>query len=525
MPLDGPWQFHLGDDPTWAANAVDDATGHDGWEQITAEQPWGLQSHANYTGFAWYRRHISITTAPGASPDIALMIPAIDDIYELYWNGVPVGRLGSFPPHVDYFSFVPAQTYGLGPVHSGVLAVRVAKMPLATNDDGTAGGFEALPVIGSPEAIAAAKDARDYKWLRGQQFRFGLTSLYGLTAVFSFFVWLRNRRQRLLFWMAVYTFMPVLELFLNGLRLPISNLWLTFLIQTSIQIREISQWFVLLWLLQLHDFAKLTRFIRWVAIISVVAGTVDGALFFLYPSPLSDMAFQLSDAFLTFFMLPGEAIPAYLVVYAIVRKHKLDPARWLVAIVATVNAIFYSVSNIAAQGVRFTHWTLPAKMNAPMFTLFGSVIQIQTVLRTVLFLSIVYAVVRYSLESRRRQIALEQEFQNARELQQILIPETLPSSPGFTLTSAYKPALEVGGDFFQIIPLEGSLQGSTLIVLGDVSGKGLPRCHDRFSDHGSRAHLCDLCPAACPHSGRDQPAPSWPNAGRIRHLHRSHPQS
>jgi len=50
------------------------------------------------------------------------------------------------------------------------------------------------------------------------------------------------------------------------------------------------------------------------------------------------------------------------------------------------------------------------------------------------------------------------------------VPEALPSMPGFTLTSAYRPAQEVGGDFFQIIPLEG---GSTLVILGDVSGKGL----------------------------------------------------
>ena len=55
-------------------------------------------------------------------------------------------------------------------------------------------------------------------------------------------------------------------------------------------------------------------------------------------------------------------------------------------------------------------------------------------------------------------------------MQQVIIPEALPAIAGFTLTSAYKPALEVGGDFFQIIPLTG---GSTLVVLGDVSGKGL----------------------------------------------------
>jgi hypothetical protein len=40
----------------------------------------------------------------------------------------------------------------------------------------------------------------------------------------------------------------------------------------------------------------------------------------------------------------------------------------------------------------------------------------------------------------------------------------------YRLTTAYRPAQEVGGDFFQIIPLDGS---STLVVLGDVNGKGL----------------------------------------------------
>jgi serine phosphatase RsbU (regulator of sigma subunit) len=112
-------------------------------------------------------------------------------------------------------------------------------------------------------------------------------------------------------------------------------------------------------------------------------------------------------------------------------------------------------------------------MQQPVFTLFGNSFSVQILLRTLLFLSIVYAVIRYSMANRQRQTNLEREFQNARELQQILVPETLPAIPGFTLTSAYRPAQEVGGDFFQIIPLEGALQGSTLIVLGDVSGKGL----------------------------------------------------
>jgi len=468
-PLDGPWQFHLGDDPAWAGQAFDDS----GWEQITADQPWGAQSHPSYAGYAWYRRHITLSPAEGASPDVALLIPAIDDAYELYWNGVPVGHLGSLPPHLDWMNFVPAQTYGLGPVRSGVLAVRVYKVALSSTDDGTAGGFEALPIIGSPEAIAAKKDALDFRWLRGQQFRFALTVLYGLASLLSLIAWLRDRREKLLFWMAVYTAMPLLELAFNGLRLPISNIWLTFLVQTSIQIREISQWYLLLWLLQLDVHPKLFRFVRVAAIISFAAGTLDGLLSFVYPPIMSVAAFQIADAVLTFFILPFEAIPTLLVVYAMVRRKRLDSARWLVAGFALVAGTFYSVQNIASQGTRFTHWTLAAKMVAPQFTLFGSTFPIQSILRTLLFLSIVYAVVRYASENRRRQAVLEQEFQNARELQQLLIPETLPALPGYAVTSAYRPAQEVGGDFFQILPLEGEHSKSMLIVLGDVSGKGL----------------------------------------------------
>jgi Stage II sporulation protein E (SpoIIE) len=144
-----------------------------------------------------------------------------------------------------------------------------------------------------------------------------------------------------------------------------------------------------------------------------------------------------------------------------------------VAIFALLSGTWYSFGNIIDQGVRFTHWTIGEKMRVPLFVLLGNSFGIQILLRTLLFLSIVYAVVRYSINNQRRQTKLEREFQNARELQQLLVPETLPAIPGFTLTSAHHPAQEVGGDFFQIIPLEDAQQDTTLIVLGDVSGKGL----------------------------------------------------
>jgi serine phosphatase RsbU (regulator of sigma subunit) len=51
-----------------------------------------------------------------------------------------------------------------------------------------------------------------------------------------------------------------------------------------------------------------------------------------------------------------------------------------------------------------------------------------------------------------------------------LIPRELPNLPGWLIESEYRPARQVGGDFFQVLP--GS-DGSLLFAVGDVSGKGL----------------------------------------------------
>jgi hypothetical protein len=202
--LDGPWQFHLGDDARWANPATADATGQNGWEQLAADQPWGAQGHPAYAGFAWYRKHLHLTPATGAAPDFAILFPSVDDAYEVYWNGRFVGRFGNLPPHPVCFFAPGEQIFGLGPAQDGVLAIRVWKQPLTSFDPAEIGGFEATPLIGSLQAIAGIKAQDDYAWMRGNQFRFGLWSLYSLAAVLGFFIWLRSRGQRELLALAVY---------------------------------------------------------------------------------------------------------------------------------------------------------------------------------------------------------------------------------------------------------------------------------------------------------------------------------
>jgi hypothetical protein len=77
--------------------------------------------------------------------------------------------------------------------------------------------------------------------------------------------------------------------------------------------------------------------------------------------------------------------------------------------------------------------------------------------------------VRALVEDRTERQRMLGELEAARAVQQVLIPESIPSTPGFEINAAYRPFGEVGGDFFQILP---QVDGSVLVAIGDVSGKG-----------------------------------------------------
>ena len=79
--------------------------------------------------------------------------------------------------------------------------------------------------------------------------------------------------------------------------------------------------------------------------------------------------------------------------------------------------------------------------------------------------------VRDLIDDRREKQRMSAELEAARSVQQVLIPEQIPAVPGFSIQAVYKPYGEVGGDFFQILPLPDS---AVLVVIGDVSGKGMP---------------------------------------------------
>jgi len=156
--LDGPWKFHVGDDPRWAEIGADDGT----WETIDLTAApgshdgdvglpdyvggWMAQGHPGYHGYAWYRRTVAVP-ARDASWDV-LGPTLVENAYELYWNGKLLGGSGSLGAQPRLVGTrptkfaLPANSSGT----TGVLAVRVY-MPAGSGVSADGGGLHTAPML------------------------------------------------------------------------------------------------------------------------------------------------------------------------------------------------------------------------------------------------------------------------------------------------------------------------------------------------------------------------------------------
>jgi serine phosphatase RsbU (regulator of sigma subunit)/ketosteroid isomerase-like protein len=83
-------------------------------------------------------------------------------------------------------------------------------------------------------------------------------------------------------------------------------------------------------------------------------------------------------------------------------------------------------------------------------------------------LSIMLPALEQQMRERER---VEQELRVARHIQQASLPKEVPELEGWEIAPRYRPAREVGGDFYDFHPLADGRVG---LVVGDATGKGVP---------------------------------------------------
>ncbi len=101
IPLSGFWKFRAGDDPDWKETGYSDTD----WENILVPAAWETQGYKNYDGYAWYRYQVYIPEKY-RDEQLILFLGKIDDVDEVYFNGIYTGRTGHMPEDPDkrYFN-------------------------------------------------------------------------------------------------------------------------------------------------------------------------------------------------------------------------------------------------------------------------------------------------------------------------------------------------------------------------------------------------------------------------------------
>ena len=461
--LDQPWRFHVGDDLHWADPAFDDSQ----WEVLRPDASWGAQGHRGYTGYAWYRLRVEVQ---GSGPALEIFLPAVDDNYEVFSDGVRIGGYGGFPPHAHLGNANPGTMFPLPALRgsaSRVLAVRVWKTQLASNDPADLGGFEAAPVLGSAPVLNLLRSDgianHDHRFVTREMLS-AVVLAAGCVCLVLFF---RGTGGAVFLWTAVYLIADASSALISTLfwyRMSFGGL--QFVNAVRVTACNLALWLALL---HLFGMAQMRVWRRLTLLLGVVMAAVEAIdLTVLLWWQFAHPALRWIDAVTT---VAYTVLPAYMFVLlwsGIRRNERVN--FWPLAVSVSAYGLYNILIDTSTQGQRFTGLHFAQTIDTWTFSLGGYPMGVRSCLDALFVVALLLTVAREEAATRERRNALETELKSAQEIQRAMVPDILPEVPGFAMEALYRPAQEVGGDFFQVLPMG---EDGLLLVLGDVSGKGL----------------------------------------------------
>jgi stage II sporulation SpoE-like protein len=455
------WRFHTGDDSRWSNPNFDDSQ----WPLIRSDQPWDTQGYPGYRGFAWYRFQVVL---PAHQAPLALFIPVIYGNYQVFVGGRLVGQLGGMPPDDRLaFSFtvgsqklipIPYSPPSAGGPLS--IAIRIWINPQTPTNALGAG----------PQAAIRIGDAGLLGEWKTLQIRSGFWSLFATNILLLVYLiagcaglglFLLRPTEREYLWFAAIEFanaaFGALWIYEAFHAVDLRVFW-----AMSDCLQATSSVCFLFFLVALLKQRR--SWIFWIALASALVaplpalvsiGSVDVALITSATVALTKLPYQVCVLLLLFFAARRGSLDARLLLGPVGLSFGLGVVERLLW--AAHFAGYTALEAFRQQLDQSFTWPFP-----------GSSQNVADFLMQVSILAIL--VLRFA-RTRRDEERMASELEAARTVQQVLIPEEIPNIPGLALECVYKPAGQVGGDFFQILPTPNNC---ALIVIGDVSGKGMP---------------------------------------------------
>jgi phosphoserine phosphatase RsbU/P len=436
-----PVRYHFGDDSKWADPNFDDSS----WPVA----PDGLVPSRSRDSdrFLWVRLRVPVPDKLNGPVGLQLDDLGVQPMaWQAFVNGQPRGGQGAFPPHPD-----PAD-----PPVSPVMILPSSLAPpgtvvvVALREWHAPSFFESrvpshpVAVVNQADVLGLAVRARSAELLIADGPEYFLSALLALAGVALLVIWQTSRGREYL-WAAIMLLSPLATAILSstpvtarlsfhpqtlaiaavysaGLIAEIEFMW------TLFQLR--SRWIHILW----HAI--------WIAFI---VAEIAEAYF------LESPAFQ---HFCQIVIVAGIAAFDCILFPVCIREifrsggnRAIAAAQSLMEVIILLGVLGYSV-----------HLTL-ALFPLDLFQL----------TLTLLDMAIAAMLFRRAWKAWKESNSLRVEFDAAREVQQQLVTAP-PATPGFHIEAVYRPAAQVGGDFFRIQPGD---DGGVFVVVGDVSGKGL----------------------------------------------------
>jgi len=437
-------RYHFGDDPRWADPDFDDSA----WPVVQKDAFPAPPQPGD--GMVWIRQRVTLPAG-----DAALWVrlkrynwlPNLPE--ELRVDGLQIGSIGRLPPDSYMNCSVNEMVFDLQ-AGAGVRELLVARRIWVPA--GLRGDSISLPAIelGSRDAVRlAALRARDTS-LRDTLLQI-LVSVFQALAGFTLLIaWHRTRGTADLLWFAV--------------NIAAWNAQGTLQFMTSFVFPELS-------------------YGHFTAINAGLEGLSYVALWYftwaILAIPVRWPLYLLAGAQFAFSMWRGYVLIAtsqsvwldYVTGYT--WYGRLDLAAAVLTLVLGLWLIPRGMEQRLLVGAlvlfRFILALTELDWLARSWSVFGFSLDVQDNFETVLMLAMAWVLFRRVWRTWMQRQALSAEFEAAREMQEALV-QRVPDLPGFKVEGAYRPASQVGGDFYRVFPAD---DGAILVVVGDVSGKGL----------------------------------------------------
>jgi sigma-B regulation protein RsbU (phosphoserine phosphatase) len=449
----GPnWLFAPGDDPAWASAAFDDT----GWKTVSSERQL-LENGTRDIPYGWYRMHVHL---PSRTQNLMVGTRGVAGRYEIFANGSRIGGLGNMWGSRTYeqgalLAFAVPDNFiaGQGDL---VLAFRFAFNPVGNRDLGTNNPFGPHSVF----LISRESAAHEASYVAAHDagpalLACGLSLVVCVISCALYFA-LRSNHE----------YLAISILLLAASIHTALAAWMNLVVYTTpawvaMYVALAEENFALIELVRLVLHLRRGRWLLALEIVSSLAFVLNSTEILRTFSPY---------VYLVGFFAPVLAVK-FLLPVLLIRGWRQGNREALLLFPAIFMGCFADYWSFLGRVAYFAHLT-PLFPYLRFEVSIGSYdVDLWRIGDFAFYVALLLFLVLRTVGIARERAQAAAELEAARTVQQVLIPEAIPSIPGFAIHSVYKPAGQVGGDFFQILPLSG---GGVLAVIGDVSGKGMP---------------------------------------------------